>query len=78
MTVVAIVVVGRVHIRRIHVEVVHVRIIVARRRPEVAVRALIVRRARVEVARQRSKVKTSSNFCKRHIVRTDAPPDISD
>lgn len=52
--VVAIVVVLRVNCRRIDVQIVHIVTIVASRRPEVAVRALIVGCAAVEVARERS------------------------
>ena len=48
--VVAIVGVLRIDIRRIDVQVIHIVSIVERRRPEVAVAALIVRGAIVEVA----------------------------
>ena len=51
--VVAIVVVLGIHCGRIDVQIVHIVSIVDSRRPEVAVRALIVGRAAVEVARER-------------------------
>ena len=51
--VVAIVVILRIDTRTIDVQVVHIVAIVARRRPEVAVTALIMRRTVVEVARER-------------------------
>ena len=53
VAVVAIVVISRIDIRRIDVQVVHVGVIVPSRGPEVAVRALIVGGAIVEVARER-------------------------
>ena len=65
-SVVPIVVIRRIHIRGIDVEVVHIVTIVVSRRPEVAVGALIVRRAIVEVPgkrrRERPSGATWSNF----------------
>ena len=58
-TAVAIVVIGRMHIARIDAEAVHIASIAVSRRPEEAVRALIVRRATAEVARERRRQSVS-------------------
>ena len=66
--VVAIVVIGRIDIRRIEVQVVHIGVIVTRRRPVVAVAALIRGRTIVEVASERTKTqkgtKRKTGFCR--------------